>query len=75
MTTKAENHERRSDSLSGWDVTITTYQIGETWYCHVDNVSPGATVSRASGVSKEVAESTALAKARDRLATTKKREV
>ncbi len=70
---KAEEHSRRREQISGWEAEITSYRIGETYYCHIDNVSPGATVSRAEGKTREEAEREALAKATDRFAATKKR--
>ena len=73
MTTlKTEEHERRSETLEGWPVTITTYRIGDTYHCHIDNVSPGATVSRGEGTTRQEAEEAAIAKARERLAQTKR---
>lgn len=68
---KTEDHTTRRERLAGWDVNIVTYRIGETFYCHVDNVSPGATVSRGQGSTADEAESTAVAKATDRLAQTR----
>ena len=70
---KAEEHSRRRDTLSGWDVEVTTYRIGDTYYCHIDNVSPGATVARSEGPTKEEAEAHALKKATERLAQTRRR--
>ena len=68
---KAEDHQRRRDKLAGWDVNITSYRIGDKHYCHVDNVSPGATVSRGEGPTREEAEKIAIEKATDRLAKTR----
>jgi len=69
---KSEEFARRKEHLCGWDAEITSYRIGETYYCHVDNVSPGATVSRAEGKTREEAENEAIAKAKERLAQTRK---
>jgi dsRNA-specific ribonuclease len=71
---KAEEHRRRRDQLAGWEVEITTYRIADTYYCHVDNVSPGATVARGEGKTLAEAEKTALDKARERLAQTRRRQ-
>ena len=70
---KAEDHSRRREQLAGWEVQITTYRIGETYYCHVDNVSTGATVARGEGKTLAEAEKTAIDKARERLAQTRRR--
>jgi len=69
---KAEDHERRQETLEGWDITITSYRIGDKHYCHIDNVSPGATIARSEGETRQEAEKIALAKAGERLAKTKK---
>ena len=69
---KTEDFKRRRDKIEGWDVDISTYRIGESCYCHVDNVSPGATVSRGEGKTPAEAEKVAVEKARERLKQTKK---
>ncbi len=70
---KAEDHQRRRQTVEGWEISITSYRIGETHYCHIDNVSPGATIARASGPTREAAETEALEKATKRLAATRRR--
>lgn len=70
---KTENYSERREQLEGWDVRITLYQIDGTYYCRVDNVSPGATVSRGDGKTREEAEKAAIDKARERLAKTHKK--
>ncbi len=73
MTTqKAEDHQSRKETLEGWDINITSYKIGDKHYCHIDNVSPGATIARGEGATREEAEGVAMEKARDRLAKTRK---
>lgn len=69
---RVEEHSTRKDSLAGWNVGITTYRIGDTYHCHVDNVSPGATVARAQAATREEAEKVAIERATARLAETKK---
>lgn len=49
------------------DVTITSYQIGTRYYCHVANYDPGAVIARAEAVTREEAEKIAIAKATERL--------
>ena len=41
---KAENYEKEKKEVEGKMINITTYKIGERYYCHIDNVSPGATI-------------------------------
>ena len=68
---KAEHFSRRRETVEGWEVDITAYQIGDDYYCHVDNASPGATIARGQGRSKAEAEVEAMAKARARLQQTR----
>ncbi len=72
---KVENHAERRMEIGGWEVNLRTYQIGDIFYCKVDNVSPGATIARSTGATHEEAEQKAIAKATERLAGTKRRAV
>ncbi|MBI4603997.1 MAG: hypothetical protein HY721_18735 [Planctomycetes bacterium] len=69
---QVEDHRKRRDKIEGWDVEIATYRIGDTYHCHIDNVSPGATVARGEGKSAAAAEKDALEKARPRFAATRR---
>ncbi|HIM55436.1 MAG TPA: hypothetical protein EYM39_01915 [Candidatus Latescibacteria bacterium] len=70
---RSEDYLRRTDTVAGWPVRIVTYRIGNRHYCHIDNVSPGATISRAEGTSCREAEEAALSKAAERLEKTRRR--
>ncbi len=72
---KVENHAERRLEIAGWEVNLRTYQIGDTYHCKADNVSPGATIARSTGATREEAEQKAIAKATERLAATKRRPV
>jgi hypothetical protein len=72
---KVENHAERQIEIGGWEVHLRSYQIGETYYCKADNVSPGANIARSSGATRDEAEQKAIAKATERLATTKRRAI
>jgi len=72
---KPTDYSERRMELSGWPVNIVTYRLGDVFYCKVDNVSPGAQVARASAPSRQEAEDKALAKAGERLASTRRQEV
>ena len=50
-------------------INITTYKIGERYFCHIDNVNPGATIARTEAASLEEARELALQKATTRLQT------
>ena len=69
---RTEEFTRRKEEIAGWEAEITSYRIGEVYYCHVTNVSPGATVSRGEGPTREAAEHVALEKARARLGKTRR---
>jgi len=56
-------------------VHLTSYRIGETFYCNADNVSPGANIARASGATREEAESKAIQRATERLKGTRRHAV
>ncbi len=47
------------------------YRLGDKYVCTVDNVDPGATLSRAEGATREEAESQALKTARKMVAETR----
>ena len=64
---EAENYQKEKKEVEGWMINITTYKIGERYYCHIDNVSPGATIARTQGDSREEARELALQKATRRL--------
>jgi hypothetical protein len=62
-TLRSEEFRETKQELDGWPINIVSYRIGSTYYCSIDNVSPGARVARAEGPTREAAESTALEKA------------
>jgi len=64
---KAENHTTTAQEIAGVKVKITTYKIGESFYCHIDNLDPGAVIARAEGATVKEAEELALQKVRQRL--------
>jgi hypothetical protein len=60
---KAEGYAKRRQPLGGWDIEIETYQVGDIFYCTINNVDPGARFARAEGSTREEAETKALEKA------------
>lgn len=72
---KVEEHRERKIEIAGWPVNLTSYRIGETFYCTADNVSPGANVARTSGSTREEAEQKAIERATERLGRTKRHAV
>jgi hypothetical protein len=69
---KAEDYNERKDTIDTWPIHIVTYRIGQTYYCAIDNVDPGARFARAEGATREDAERVALEKAKKYLAQTRK---
>ena len=67
---RAEDYQRRRQELAGWPVGIVSYKLGDRFICEIDNVSPGARVARAEGVTREEAERAAMATAEHRLGRT-----
>jgi hypothetical protein len=72
---KVEEHQERKIEIEGWPVHLTSYRIGETFHCTSDNVSPGATLARTTGSTREEAENTAIERAAERLGRTKRHAV
>jgi hypothetical protein len=71
---KVEEHSERKIDIDGWPVNLTSYRIGETFRCKADNVSPGAALARTTGATRQEAEDKAIARARELLSRTKRRE-
>jgi hypothetical protein len=64
---KADDFNVNTREISGLTVNITSYKIGNKYYCHIDNIDPGATIVRLDGESKEEVIQTALERAVQRL--------
>jgi hypothetical protein len=62
-----QEYQERTEQVPPFMIHIVSYKLGDTFYCTVDNVDPGANIARASGVSREEAESKAIAKAKEKL--------
>ncbi len=60
---KAEGYAKRRQPLGDWTIEIETYQLGDVFYCTINNVDPGARFARAEGSTREDAEAKALEKA------------
>jgi len=53
-------------------VRLTSYKLGDVFHCQADNVSPGATLVRETGATRDEAERKALEVARRRLSRTRR---
>jgi hypothetical protein len=60
---KAEGYAKRRQPLGDWTIEIESYQLGDVFYCTINNVDPGARFARAEGPTREDAEAKALEKA------------
>lgn len=69
MTT--ENFKEEFREFNGTKVRITSYKIGDEFYCHVYNADPGATIARATANTLEDAMQKAIEKASARLSRAK----
>ena len=69
---RAQDYERCVATVDGLHVGITTYRIGDVYVCRIDNVDPGAAVSRATGASRDEARGKALGVGLARLARTRR---
>ena len=72
---KAESYEEKQLEVEGWPLRLTSYKLGEVFHCEADNVSPGATLVRETGASREEAELKALEIARRRLGRTRRHPI
>ena len=72
---KPKNYEEKQLVVEGWPVRLTSYKLGSVFHCQADNVSPGATLTRESGATREEAEQKALEVARRRLSRTRRHNV
>jgi len=60
---RADGYAKRRQPLGDWQIEIETYQLGDVFYCSINNVDPGARFARGEGVTREEAERKALEKA------------
>lgn len=68
---KPESYRTRRERIGRWQLNVTSYRLGQTYYCAVDNVSPGAIVARGSAKTREAAEAAALEGARRLVSSTR----
>jgi hypothetical protein len=69
---RAEEYGERRIEVTGWMVNLSSYRLGSEWHSKADNVSPGATLARTKGATREEAEDRALRRAQELLARTRK---
>lgn len=64
MILRPELYESRVERVGEWSVRLTSYKLGNLYFCVADNVDPGAVLSRGTGGSRDEAEGAARDKAR-----------
>ena len=69
---KVEEYQERKVELAGWEVNLTSYRLDTEWYGKVDNVSPGATLCRTTGTTREEVEAKLLQRAEELLGRTRR---
>jgi hypothetical protein len=67
---RAEEYQTRTESVGEWKVRLTSYRLGNNWFCVADNVDPGVSIARGNGTSREEAEAMAFECSRERLVRT-----
>jgi len=60
-------YQEKQETVNGTAVKITSYAVGEIFYCHISNADPGATIARAQGKNRAEAEQSAMDKVLRRL--------
>ncbi len=68
---RAEDYRVVTKDVAGVKVRMTSYKLEDRFFCHIANVDPGATISRAEATTREEAEKLALAEATQKLQTKK----
>lgn len=72
---KTEEYQERKVTVDGWEVNLTSYRLGAEWHAKADNVSPGATLCRTTGATREESEEKALKRAGEMLDRTHRHAV
>ncbi len=65
--TEAQDYEVQDRQINGTPVKVTSYRLGEAFYCQVANADPGATICRAQGATRDQAVGAAVSKAAEQL--------
>jgi hydroxyacylglutathione hydrolase len=72
---KPQDYSERIVEVAGWKVRLTSYGLGDKYYCKADHVEPGACVARTDAVTKDEAEQKAIGKAQEYLSRTRRLSV
>ncbi|HVZ21336.1 MAG TPA: hypothetical protein VG871_09760 [Vicinamibacterales bacterium] len=69
---KPEEYTERALECEGWPITVTTYRLGDRYFCTVSDPDSGARSARANGSSREEAERPALERVAQNLSMTRR---
>lgn len=72
---KAEDYQERQLEVAGWPMNVASYRLGAEWHSKADNVSPGASLARTTGATREEAEEKAVRRAEELLGRTRRQVV
>jgi hypothetical protein len=64
---RSNDHHVEIRQVGEWKVNLTSYKIGDKYYCHIDNIDPGATIARSNAGTREEAVQLAMMKVTERL--------
>ena len=63
----AQDYQVEDRRINDVAVKITSYRLGDAYYCQVANADPGSTIARAEGATRRQAMDAAISKAVKRL--------
>jgi hypothetical protein len=66
-TLRPQEYLERTESVPPFRIHIISYWLGDVFYCSVDNVDPGAVITRSTGPTRKEAELKAVKRAQVRL--------
>jgi hypothetical protein len=69
---KVEEYQESKVTVGEWEVNLTSYRLGTEWHAKADDVSPGATLCRTTGATREEAVTKALQRAEELLGRTRR---
>ena len=69
-TLRPEEYLERTESVPPFRIHVVSYRLGDEYYCSVDNVDPGAVITRSKGATRKEAELKAVTRAQERIKRT-----
>ena len=73
-TLRPQEYLERMESVPPFRIHIVSYRLDDVYYCSVDNVDPGAVITRSTGPTRKEAELKAVRRAQARLERTQVHE-